>query len=398
MADQTTLVIGGGIGGPAVALFLKRAGYRPLVFEAYKAASDIGGGLQIAPNGMSVLNELGLAETVRQAGVESAEFCFENQFGKTLRCIPNGPASRYAFPATQIRRSLVHQILLDALAQQNIPIHYSKRLARITSNRDQVTATFADGSSVSGSILIGADGLHSNTRGLLFPDAPAPHYTGLITVGGFAKSDALIPRDPSHLTRAHLVFGLNGFFGYGYYDPADPSSVMWWSHLQREAEPSEHELHSAGIEELRGRILTHHRGWSEPVETILRAANRIFCGPVYDLADLPKWSSGRIALIGDAAHAISPHAGQGASLALEDALNVAKQLRDASPETAFERFQQARQLRVSRIIADARKRGEGKQTLPPNAAKIRDFILTQFLRFRGKRLFDEAYGYTEVWS
>jgi len=217
-------------------------------------------------------------------------------------------------------------------------------------------------------------------------------------VGGFAKSDAPIPSDPSHLTRAHLVFGLNGFFGYGYYDPADPSSVMWWSHLQREADPSEHELHSIGAEELRGRILAHHRGWSEPVETILRAADRILWGPVYDLADLPTWSSGRITLIGDAAHAISPHAGQGASLALEDALNVAKQLRDAPPETAFERFQQARQLRVNRIIADARKRGEGKQTLPPNAAKIRDFILAQFLRFRGNRLFNEAYGYTEKWT
>jgi 2-polyprenyl-6-methoxyphenol hydroxylase-like FAD-dependent oxidoreductase len=313
MAEKIAVVIGGGIAGPAVALFLKRAGYRPLVFEAHAAASDIGGGLQIAPNGMGVLTELGLAETIQQAGVESAEFCFENQFGKTLRCIPNGPASRYAFPATQIRRSLVHQSLLDALAQQNVPIQYSKRLARITANRDQVTATFADGSSMSGSILIGADGLHSNTRSLLFPDAPTPHYTGLITVGGFAKSNALIPRDPSHLTRAHLVFGLNGFFGYGYYDPADPSAVMWWSHLQREVEPSEHELRSVDVEELRSRLLAHHRDWAEPVGTILRNANRILWGPVHDLPDLAKWSSGRIVLIGDAAHAISPHAGQGAS-------------------------------------------------------------------------------------
>ena len=138
MANQTAVVIGGGIAGPAVALFLMRAGYRPRVFEAHEAASDIGGGLQIAPNGMGVLNELGLAETVRRAGMESAQFCFENQFGKTLGCISNGPASRYAFPATQIRRSLVHHILLDALAQQDIPIHYSKRLTRITANGDEV--------------------------------------------------------------------------------------------------------------------------------------------------------------------------------------------------------------------------------------------------------------------
>jgi 2-polyprenyl-6-methoxyphenol hydroxylase-like FAD-dependent oxidoreductase len=123
-----------------------------------------------------------------------------------------------------------------------------------------------------------------------------------------------------------------------------------------------------------------------------------FWEPVYDLADHRKWSSGRTVLMGDATHAISPHAGQGASLALQGVINMAKQLRDAAPETAFERFQQARQLRVSRIIADAGKRGEGKQTLPLNATKIRDFILTQFLRFRGNRLFNEAYGHTEKWA
>ena len=398
MAQDIALVMGGGIAGPSVALFLKRAGFRPLVFEAHESASDLGGGLQIAPNGMSVLKELGLADQIRRAGVESAEFCFENQFGKTLRCIPNGPASRYAIPAIQIRRSLVHRALFDAVEKEKIPIHYSRRLQQIVTNRDQITATFADGSSASGSILVGADGLHSQTRRIILPDAPAPHYTGLITVGGFAKSDALIPKDVCHQTRAHLIFGLNGFFGYGYYDPSDPSAVMWWSHLQREVEPSEQEMRSFGVEELRSMILAHHHGWAEPVQTILQNTSRILWGPVHDLPNLPRWSHGRVVLIGDAAHAISPHAGLGASLALEDAINVAKKLRQGSPEAAFESFQQERQARVNKIIANARKRGEAKRTLPPNAAKIRDFMLKQFLRFRGNRLFDEAYGYTETWN
>jgi 2-polyprenyl-6-methoxyphenol hydroxylase-like FAD-dependent oxidoreductase len=398
MVDKTALIIGAGIAGPAVALFLKRAGFQVGVFEAHESMLDIGGALQIAPNGMSVLNELGLAETILRSGVESVEFCFENQFGKILGCIPNGPASRYGLPAVQIRRLLVHSALIGALAQEGIPVHYSKRVRQITSSHHQISAIFEDGGSASGDILIGADGIHSQTRRILFPKAPPPRYTGLITVGGFAQSESLIPKDPSRQARAHLVFGLNGFFGYGYFDPFDSSQVMWWSHLQREVEPSAEELGSVEDEKLQRTLLARHHDWAEPVQTILRHATRILWGPVHDLPDMPSWSYGHAVLIGDAAHAISPHAGLGASLALEDAISVARQLRSNAPETAFDRFRRERQRRVQRLVATARKRGEGKHSLPPNAAKFRDFMLTQFLRFRGRRLFDEAYRHSEAWN
>jgi 2-polyprenyl-6-methoxyphenol hydroxylase-like FAD-dependent oxidoreductase len=168
MAKTAVLVIGGGIAGPTIALFLKRAGLEPIVFEAYERVSDIGGGLQIAPNGMRVLSQLNLAESLRGFGIESAEFCFEDQSGKTLACIPNGPASRYGLPAIFISRSLLHAALLSELERQQIPVHYSKRLQGIVSNESGVTAEFADGSHTEGSILIGADGIHSQTRRTVF--------------------------------------------------------------------------------------------------------------------------------------------------------------------------------------------------------------------------------------
>lgn len=398
MREKTALVIGGGIAGPAMALFLKRAGFGPIVFEARESASNIGGGLQVAPNGMNVLRQLGLSSQLLHAGVESAEFCFENQAGKRLACIPNGPASRYEIPAIHIRRSVLHEVLLQALQQQAIPIHFSKRLKLIASNENELRVTFTDGATAIGSILVGADGIHSQTRRIIFPDAPLPAYTGLMTVGGFAESDALKPQNRQQQTCAHLIFGLNGFFGYGYFDPANPSAVMWWSHLQREAEPSEDEVRSMAIEELRRKILDHHRGWVEPVQTILHNTSRILWGPVEDLPDLPQWSEGRAVLIGDAAHAISPHAGQGASLALEDAICVAKHLRNNSHGEAFVKYQHERQTRVEKIVADARKRGEHKHALPSNAAKVRDFMLSMFLRLRGKHMFDEAYQYAATWD
>lgn len=398
MISQNTLIIGGGIAGPAMALFLRKAGFNPIIYEAHSYRSDIGGGLQIAPNGMSVLRELKLSRQLLRLGMDSAEFRFENQFGKTLACIPNGPATVYDDPAVQIRRSVLHRSLLDELERLRIPIVYGKRLRSIVSARDGVIASFVDGEVAQGDILVGADGIHSQTRKILFPEFPAPFYAGLITVGGFAEHAALRPKDAKGLTRTHLIFGLNGFFGYGYYDRANPCAVMWWSHLRRSEEPSSAELHSADTDELRRSIALLHRGWSEPVEIILHNINGLVWGPVHDIADLPAWYKHRVVLIGDAAHAISPHAGQGASLALEDSIELARDLRDGEYQDAFQKYQRDRQSRVATIAAEARKRGDAKRTLTPSAARMRDVMLSLFLRVRGKHLFDKAYRYEATWS
>jgi 2-polyprenyl-6-methoxyphenol hydroxylase-like FAD-dependent oxidoreductase len=398
MTKTTVLIIGGGIAGPAIALFLKKAGLEPIVFETYERASDIGGGLQIAPNGMRVLSQLDLAEPLRKLGVESAEFCFENESGKLLTCLPNGPASRYGLPAIFISRSALHAALLSELERQQILIHYSKRLKGIASNATCVTAEFADGSCAEGSILIGADGIHSQTRQIVFPDTPPLFYTGLMVIGGFAQDPALQPASVKLESRAHMIYGANGFFGYGYYDPANPTSVMWWSHQQRVPEPSKEELDLIDPDMLRKQLIEQHRGWAEPVPAILRSAQRILWGPIHDLPDLKTWSKGRVVLIGDAAHAISPHAGQGVSLALEDALCLAKHLRKVSYGDAFVAYQQDRQSRVEKIVAEARKRGEAKHALTPGAARIRNFMLGMFLRLRGNRMFEDAYRYAADWD
>jgi 2-polyprenyl-6-methoxyphenol hydroxylase-like FAD-dependent oxidoreductase len=210
-----------------------------------------------------------------------------------------------------------------------------------------------------------------------------------MVIGGFAQDPALQPANAKLQSRAHMIHGANGFFGYGYYDPANPTAVMWWSHQQRVSEPSKEELQSVDLDILRQQLIEQHRGWVEPVPTILRSAQRILRGPIHDLPDLKTWSKDRVVLIGDAAHAISPHAGQGVSLALEDAICLAKHLHRVPYGEAFVAYQRDRQARVEKIVAEARKRGEAKHTLTPGAARIRNFILAMFLRLRDKRMFEE---------
>lgn len=184
--DQTprAIVIGGGIAGPAVSLFLQQGGIEPLIFEAYPQPATIGGGFQIAPNGMRVLRALDLADRVAAAGAPANEFLFRNQHGRQLGRITLG---RRQFGVTMLR-AVFHRILLEETARRGVPIHYGKRLCRIEDRPDTIVAHFEDGTSAEGDVLLAADGVHSRVRAVAMPAYASARYTGMIGVGGFAES------------------------------------------------------------------------------------------------------------------------------------------------------------------------------------------------------------------
>lgn len=394
------LIVGGGIAGPALALFLNRVGISSAISEAYPQQNDIGGGIQIAPNGMHVLEHIGIAGQIMAHGVESDEFSLENQHGRVLGIVPNGPANLYRFPAITVSRSVLHRALTDEVNRLGIPIAYKKRLQAFTSSDSGVVAEFQDGSLDHGTLLIGADGVQSRTRELLFPQGQPPFYTGLFTVGGFARHPSLTPAIQEDMCRMHMIFGREGFFGYGYFDRHNPDNVMWWSHVSRDCDPHAQDYKSWPNDELRNELLARHHGWPEPIETILRNAPDLLRGPVYDVPTLPTWSKERVLLIGDAAHATSPHAGQGASLALEDAMTLARIMRksEAKHEVVFAQFIKERRGRVERIVAEARRRGDRKQTLTPTAAWIRDQAISIMARLMGARMNKWIYSYNAEWD
>jgi 2-polyprenyl-6-methoxyphenol hydroxylase-like FAD-dependent oxidoreductase len=384
------LIIGGGIAGPITAILLKKAGIEATVFEAFPRSRGIGGGLQIAPNGMHVLAEAGLANEMIRRGSIAESIEFFSQSGAPLASINREMAKRFGQPAVNMRRATLNEAILAKAEREGIKVVFNKRLAGIEDHGDQpVVAHFEDGSSEEGDFLIGADGVHSATRRHVIPGGPMPFDTGLVGFGGFVPRALLkaAGAGPS----LFMTFGQSGFFGYGYCG-SEADGAMCWS-----TQPG-HGIDAATFRAMDQAALRHHlrrfhAGWHAPIPQLLEAMDEIVVTATLDVATLPTWSRGRTLLIGDAAHATSPHAGQGASLALEDALRLAILLQQEPDfRAAFQSFETERRTRAERIVALARRNGNQKREFGRAGAWIRDRMLKLVipLNLRGN---DWIYGY-----
>lgn len=343
------IIIGGGIAGPAVSLFLQRGGIEPRMFEAYPEPATIGGGFQIAPNGMRVLKALGLADQIASAGAPSDVFAFRNQRG---RRIGRMRLSRSGSGVT-ILRAAFQRILLDETARRGVQISYGKRLIAIEHRGGSVVAHFEDGSAAEGDVLLAGDGVHSRVRGLILPTHALPRYTGVLGVGGFADASAAAPPDPEDAHQLNFTVGPRLQFGYANVCARQPR-WGWWCHLPQESERSRPDLQAIPDAEMRDRVLQAFRGWHAPVEALISATSQVMRTAIYDVPTLPAWHVGRVMLLGDAAHAMSPAGGQGASLALEDAMVVGRSLAEKGPaEKTFGVVECLLRSRAERMVKQA---------------------------------------------
>lgn len=389
------LIIGGGIAGPALALFLQKAGIAAVVYEAYPYKDGIGGGLGLAPNGMNVLAALGLADKVIARGSLTLENVFYNAQGRVLARIKRG-AQKYGQPAVSLLRPALYDIMTAAMQARGIQVEYQKRLKTITQTATQVIAHFEDGSSAAGDLLIGADGIYSKTRQTALPNSPQPAYVGIIGVGGVTPAAALPMMTASQKQSLNFTFGAQGFFGYG---GAENGDVMWWSNLARAKEFTRAELTDLSLDTIKRELLAIYQGYHEPIATLIQHTQSPIKQNISDIQSLPTWQQGRVLLIGDAAHAVSPNAGQGAALALEDAMYLAKLLRDSSDYVqVFAQFEKDRKPRVEKIVAEGRRLAGDKQVVTPFQEKIRELMMMIFINLLGERGYEWVYKYKIDWA
>ncbi|HEX2298711.1 MAG TPA: FAD-dependent monooxygenase [Pseudonocardiaceae bacterium] len=363
-------IIGGGIAGPVTALALHRIGVQPTVYEAYEhGAEQAGAFLMAAPNGLAALQLLGAHTSVLAAGFPTPRFAVSTGKGRVLgetvstTTVPGRPE-----PVT-IRRSDLYRAITAEVRRAGIPIEYGKRLAGVDESDDGLRTRFTDGSSVTAELLVGADGLRSRTRTLVDPAAPAPRYLGLVGCGGYART-ALLDSSPGVF---HFVFGKRAFFGYTVPRPGE---VWWFANLPRRPEPTRPELDELRGETLRQVLIEAFAEDRVPAAAVIRETEHLIDAlPMHDLAPLPTWHRGRMVLTGDAAHITSPSSGQGASLAIEDAVVLAQCLRDLpDQQQAFQRYQELRRPRVKKIF-DAAVRTNSTKAAGPVARRLRAAIM-----------------------
>ena len=351
-AVQTALVIGGGIAGPVAATALAMAGIDAAIYEARPAdpasANGIGGSLALEPNGLAALRIIGADDRVRAAAIPITRslMSITSKPGREL------PTPQGLPPRQLIDRGALHRILRERAQQTGVRIHDAKKLIRVDEHPDGITAHFADGDSASADVLIGADGVHSAVRRLIDPDAPGARYLGLLGFEGLAD-DA--PDDPvtASLESGTMTFAFGRQAYYLYWKRPD-GRIGWGANLPSPQYLSLKEARAVAAEDwlhtLRNAYANDIPGARLAAETTTDTLQAV--GGLHIMPPVPHWNRGRMVLVGDAVHAPSNSTGQGASLAMESAIQLARCLRDlpdvASAFTAYERL---RRPRVEKIAA-----------------------------------------------
>lgn len=345
------LVIGGGVGGMATAIALRHAGREVVVYEAYPAAADGRGAfLTLMSNGLDALAAIEAEHLVHEHSFVSRRVSMSNGRGLRLGVLDIPTPSRMRAPRT-MRRADLYRVLSEEAIRRGVTVAYGKRLTEAHQDAtDRVTATFADGTHTHGSLLIGADGAHSTTRELIDPDAPRPAYTGRNIVFGTV---AHVPHAVSH-DSYYMYFGQRANCGH---TTSPDGETLWFANIPC----GEHELADLPPAQLRGRLTELFAGDRIPtLEAIAATSNeQITAAACYELATVPTWHNAGMTLVGDALHVASPATTQGASMAIEDAVVLAKCLRDLpnSPQ-AFRTYERLRRARVERVVASVH-RGRG---------------------------------------
>ncbi|NUP75962.1 MAG: NAD(P)-binding protein [Nonomuraea sp.] len=366
------VVVGGGIGGLASGVALRRKGWDVTVLERAASIEPVGSGLAVAANALKALDTLGLGDRVRELSTVEGALGVRRSDGRWLvRTTEDRADARYGDSVVVMLRATLMEVLMDALGPDALRLGTS--VTGVDAGKGLVRT---DAGEIEADLVVGADGIRSATRQALFPEHPGPAYSGVTTWRGLIPRNGLtIPRSESW--GRGLVFGIHELAGdvvYVYATDLAPAGAA----------------HGDGREEL----LRRFGGWHDPIPALLRAADpaRIIRNDVHYLkTPLPAFHHGKVALVGDAAHPMTPNLGQGACQALEDAVVLAHVAGgDLAAYTA------ARLERTSKIVRQSMRICSVTKVRNPLAVRLRDLGMSVAGRLSSDlmlRSMDEVLGW-----
>jgi 5-methylphenazine-1-carboxylate 1-monooxygenase len=362
MTEQV-LVIGGGIGGLTLALCLHEHGIACRVFEQAPAFRPLGVGINILPHASAELARLGLADALARVSVLTREAVFYNRFGQLIYREPLGRYAGYMHPQYSIHRARVHEVLHRAVIERlgHDAVVTGAACTHVTQDGLSVTAHFAGGiTSARGDALVACDGLHSVVRKQLHPDEGAPLYSGVnmwrgVTVWPRILSGASMIR-AGWLATGKMVI-------YPIADDVDGEGrqlVNWVAEIETPQHTTRDWNRRGELNDFIGAFADWQFDWLD-VPAMIRAADSILEFPMVDQEPLPFWTSGRVTLLGDAAHPMYPRGSNGAGQAILDARALADALASHdSVETALAAYESLRLPFTANVVRMNR-------TNPPDA-------------------------------
>lgn len=342
-------IVGAGIGGLTAALALLRRGFDVTVYEQARELKEVGAGLQVSSNGSRVLASLGVLDAIHSRSFTPAgkEIRLWNT-GQTWKLFDLGVESveRYGFPYFTAHRNDLHEVLVRAVrdvAPNAIVLDH--KCAGFEQGGRDVELRFTDKPSVRHDIVVGADGVHSILREGLFGALKA-EFTGMIAWRGVIP----IERLPARLVRD---VGTNwiGPGGHVIHYPIRRGELMNFTSV---VENQEWKIESWSSPSTVDAYLADYPGWHEDVHTYIKAIDVPYRWALLSRKPIPEWTKGRVTLLGDAAHPMLPFMAQGAVMAIEDGLMLARALEAYDdPEVALQRYTNARIGRASRVVEAA---------------------------------------------
>ena len=382
------LIVGGGIAGPATALALAQVGIEPVVFERRAAAEAAAGSyFTLAPNGLDALAALGVLDLARAEGFPSTTNIMYGATGAKLGEVSLGRPVADGLTALTMKRSHLAARLADEAERRGIAVVRGAPVASVAEvgggsgwAGGAVVVTLQDGTVHTGDLLIGADGVHSLVRRAIDSKAPGGRYVGLTNFGGITHGTPVAAELRPEAW--HFVFGHAAFFGA---HPTPGGDVVWFVNVP-EQEITGERRRSTTIEQWQGRLVDLVADDAGPGADLVRNGTLELAGDnTYDLPHLPSWTRGSMLVLGDAAHAPSPSSGQGASMALEDAVVLAQALRDVAGRAdqvpnAFAAYARARRARVERIVA-AGARSSSAKIPGPIGRRFQETVLRLVFKF-----------------
>jgi 5-methylphenazine-1-carboxylate 1-monooxygenase len=351
--DADVLIVGGGIGGLTLALSLHQAGISARVFEAAPEVQPLGVGINILPHGMRELCELGLQDALVACAIETRELAFYSRHGQFIYKEPRGRYAGYDWPQLSIHRADLHKVLLDATIERlgRDAVRLDHRCLKAEQDSAGVTLHFDKAEPQRGKVAVGCDGIHSALRWQLYPDQGPPKYSGVNMWRGAVRWPAFLAGD-TMVSTGWMTVGKTVIYPVrpGTPETGGKPLINWVAEIERPEAVRQDWTGRGKLSDMMPAFAGLTFDWLD-ISGMIESTEEILEYPMVDRDPLPRWTFGRITLLGDAAHPMYPRGSNGAGQAIIDARYLTGQIKAlGATEQALQHYEAVRGPATANVV------------------------------------------------